>query len=1328
MFKTKTKKALSRIMLLCMLLASVFCIIISFKPQKVYASYISGWNEGDVINWYASNGNYARSREGGIVWGECYSSNGSAIGFSTVGLRIFVDAITIDGVRTGYSDTYIDVLRPNDSITVIQYDAPNVEVKYGYSGGNVYVAYCISEENLLRLIKAKYPSLPYYADADIDIHIDSIMGYRVNGDLYEGTYYLRDNNDGTISYDGILHFSAQSMHDMYLDKTGLDVDFSESYGINVRVHNEGVISKIWFDPNGGSNTGDLFGVNYYEVKFGADYNSRSNVSNAIPVRTGYKFTGWYTQRDGGDLVYERDGSVALNYSYWKYENKTWKWQQYTDVTLYAHWELAEADYTVNCYFADENGSYRTLPDKSVSKRGIIGNTAAVTPSEYLSGSESGKYEIDASKSTPGYRTEITADGQAEINLYFDRTKYSVTLTKGDNIESVTGAAKEVRWGAEVTINAVTESIVGYNISFVNWTEGSSAVSKDNPYTFKMPQRDVSYRANGIKTPRTDIVYRVNHYTQNLDGTWKKYGSTEIYNNGTADSSVKTADYKKDIQGFTYLKGMTDGKEATEAIIKPDGSLVIELYYTRNSYTLTVNPNGSTWTDGGVAYTKPRTYTLKYQETKTIADPVRTGYSFKKWVMTPSGKGSSISGKVFTMGYADTTLTVTMDKGSSSESWDVNTYTVTYDRNTPAGTISTEGGQTPDSLHTYDVTGSLSANGFTLSGYTFNGWKLDNKGNTYGNSENKGAVEVLNLTSEDGAVLTMYAQWKANTDTSYKVNHWIQKLYSDGTQAGGYLDGTVKSDAGKKNTDNYYLALTEQFTGTTDSFVTPDTATVGNKKLESEDFTIAGFTAPSKVTVQISGDGTTVVDYYYTRNWYDVGGNEVPGDNNPDDNPDNTPDDTPSVPGNPDRTEPEAGNGVDHITGGGTYQYQEKVTVSAILKPGYHWDPDDEEFPSGWSGTENLPDADAYTKQTMTFTMPAANVVLKSDATNNRYTVQWNKNTPSNATHTVEGEMSDVVYVYDRHKNASDNSYSLTGWDYVEWNTKPDGSGDVISNSADVFNLTTEDGAVVQLYAQWRAHTYTLKLSVNKPTDPILASNEISGEIADIELTYDTYTTLPDAFTSISLEGWTFAGWYESAEYDESHKDNADAHHDRITVSFGSHNDVLNTLTGSLIRNQGRVMNFTTEQDAVITIYAQWTNNDYKIVFDDNGGYWGPGEMALNYDVASTLPSAPTRYGFKFLGWQDAVRNIYNPGEQVLNLTPEQGSQVIFTAQWEQRHFKLIKIASSMYNGTLINRTEGDDAWYDTVGKLNVKELISYPGVKCIQQWKIDENGNIMRIV
>lgn len=895
---------------------------------------------------------------------------------------------------------------------------------------------------------------------------------------------------------------------------------------------------------------DYFTSNSYPE--GAVYDDETGCYKLVTTDYGGDYHSTYTAKtagvyDGYVLTSNDDNKISVviceGENYYKSDNNH----------IVRYWKPEKAEYTVNCYFADENGNYSSLPDKSSANKGIIGNTAAVTPYDYLDGSENEKYEIDALKSTPGYETVVKEDGSAEINLYFDRTKYSVTLEKGGGITAVTGAAREVRWGAEVTISAQLENTVGYKTLFAGWTEDGLTVSANNPYTFKMPRKNVTYRADSIKEP--------------------------------------------------------------------------------------------------------------------------------------------------------------------------NTYTVTYDGNAPSGSISALGGQTTDSIHTYDMTESLSANGFTLSGYTFNGWKLDNKGSTYGNSADKGAVEVLNLTSEDGAVLTMYAQWKANTDTAYVVNHWLQKLYSDGTQEGGYLDGTVKSNAENKDTDNYYLGLEEQFTGTTDSFVTPDTATVKNGKLESEDFTIAGFTAPSKVTVQIAGDGTTVVNYYYTRNWYDVEGNEVPGGNNPDDTPDNTP----SVPGNPDRTEPEAGNGVDHITGGGTYQYQEKVTVSAVLKPGYHWDSDDKEFPSGWSGTGNLPDADDYTKQTMTFTMPAVNVTLKADATNNRYTVQWNKNTPSNATHTTEGAMPDVVYVYDKHKNAADNMYSLTGWDYVEWNTKPDGSGDVIGNADDVFNLTTEDGAVVQLYALWRAHTYTLKLNINKPTDPILASNEISGEIADIELTYDTYTTLPDALTSISLEGWTFAGWYESAEYDESHKDNIDAHNDRITVSFGSHSDVLDTITGSLIRNQGKVMNFTTEQNAVITLYAQWTNNDYKIVFNDNGGYWGPGEMPLNYDVSATLPSAPTRYGFKFLGWQDADKKTYNPGEQVLNLTPEQGSQVIFTAQWEQRRFKLIKIASSMYNGTLIKRTEGDDEWYNTVGKLTINELMDYPEEKCVQRWVISNDGTIERI-
>ena len=83
-------------------------------------------------------------------------------------------------------------------------------------------------------------------------------------------------------------------------------------------------------------------------------------------------------------------------------------------------------------------------------------------------------------------------------------------------------------------------------------------------------------------------------------------------------------------------------------------------------------------------------------------------------------------------------------------------------------------------------------------------------------------------------ITLYAQWKANTNTKYVVKHYKQKL-----------DGTYPSEA--DDTDN--------LTGTADSSVSPAIKSY------------AGFTAPSVQTVTISADGSTVVTYKYTRNKY-----------------------------------------------------------------------------------------------------------------------------------------------------------------------------------------------------------------------------------------------------------------------------------------------------------------------------------------------------------------------------------------------------------------------------------------------------------------------------
>jgi hypothetical protein len=86
---------------------------------------------------------------------------------------------------------------------------------------------------------------------------------------------------------------------------------------------------------------------------------------------------------------------------------------------------------------------------------------------------------------------------------------------------------------------------------------------------------------------------------------------------------------------------------------------------------------------------------------------------------------------------------------------------------------------------------------------------------------------------------LYAVWTADTDTTYKVNHWQQKI-----NGGSALNST-----------NYEKVNTEVLSGVTNTTVTP------NRK------TYTGFKSPSGKSLTIKADGSAYVDYYYERNKY-----------------------------------------------------------------------------------------------------------------------------------------------------------------------------------------------------------------------------------------------------------------------------------------------------------------------------------------------------------------------------------------------------------------------------------------------------------------------------
>jgi hypothetical protein len=190
--------------------------------------------------------------------------------------------------------------------------------------------------------------------------------------------------------------------------------------------------------------------------------------------------------------------------------------------------------------------------------------------------------------------------------------------------------------------------------------------------------------------------------------------------------------------------------------------------------------------------EPETVTYKFGEPIVLDDPVRTGYTFSGWAgEIPATMPACdlffygefevnsydvvyyLNGNVYaeyTYDFGETLVDVDPTEiGYTFSGWDASvpatmpaedlefygtlepiTFTVSFDANGGEGTM-------PAMTFTYDVTQALDANSFTMENYYFAGWNTaaDGSGTAFGNE-----AVVGNLTAEDGATVTLYAQWTA----------------------------------------------------------------------------------------------------------------------------------------------------------------------------------------------------------------------------------------------------------------------------------------------------------------------------------------------------------------------------------------------------------------------------------------------------------------------------------------------------------------------------------------------------------------------------------------
>lgn len=145
--------------------------------------------------------------------------------------------------------------------------------------------------------------------------------------------------------------------------------------------------------------------------------------------------------------------------------------------------------------------------------------------------------------------------------------------------------------------------VGY--TFVGWD-----------YDFSTPITENTV-INAEWTPNTNTKYKVEYYLQNIEnnGYSKKVDETvELF--GTTDSFVSAE--KKVFEHFTFYPAI--GR--TEGNISPDGTLVLQLYYKRNVYSLSNSSSVGSITNAGE---------YKYGESITVSvTSINLGYEFIGW--------------------------------------------------------------------------------------------------------------------------------------------------------------------------------------------------------------------------------------------------------------------------------------------------------------------------------------------------------------------------------------------------------------------------------------------------------------------------------------------------------------------------------------------------------------------------------------------------------------------------------------------------------------------------------------------------------------------------
>lgn len=804
-----------------------------------------------------------------------------------------------------------------------------------------------------------------------------------------------------------------------------------------------------------------------------------------------------------------------------------------------------------------NYTYPSPPPKIVTDANQCGTQPTITSLSPSSGTNAG-----------GATVTLTGTGLSGVN------KVWVAGALATNVSVLSSTS--------LTFTTPVTATFGPVATWVSGTDGPG--SRNNSFSFISSNANLSLLAISGTTLSPAFASATTSYTASVANGVSAITVTPTRAQGSATIKVN---------GTTVASGT-----ASTSIPLNVGSNVITVVVTAQdatatkSYTITITraagdatysvilAAGTNGTGSNRTLTKTNGTNLALPDSPTANSYfARTGYTVTAWSSSNLGSQAYALSGSYSIESATTLYPV----------WTANTLTVTYD--------SKGGGSVASSSTTTDGSISAAPTAPSRGGYTFAGWSATDggsavnfplvhgktanfalyalwTGNTYVltydyNSATSDSSTVTSSFTTGGTVITL--------PTPLRIGFSLDGWYADAlfaTSIGG--GGAPYSPSGSSLTPSAFakwsaISRTVTYSATTATGgVVPTDSTnyfLGDKvvvkgntgSLVRSGYTFLGWTYASNGTGTVLTSGMTYTTatenmvFYakWSANTYTVTYNSNNGDGIAQRSSANVTSDSYT-----------SGGSEIAVPGGGT-----------LSRSGYTF--------GGW----NLSAAGNLTNylEAASFTT-AIDIILYAKWTPEVYAITYNGNTSDGGSApTTGGYTTGQALPY----SVLANSFTKTSNVFGGWNTESDGTGTSYSPGANITTL-----AAITLYATWIPQ-YTLHYAINGGT--------VTSGSLPADQPYSATTSVGPVFSSLSRNGYTFAGWTNGS----------------TTILPGG--------------------SFTIVGDSVLT--AKWNAIDYKINYDSNGGSTTPGQITKQIGQNYTVADGITKTGYTFTGWLNGSTKV-----------------------------------------------------------------------------------------